>query len=103
MKNAVRMAGIALATSAGVGVATTLLPASLEDLCDFSDVIVEGRIVRSWCDWNDDPRQIVTRLVLDIEETFKGPRHAEILIEELGGSIDGLTTEVGCGGPPVPA
>jgi len=75
----------ALLVSAGLPVL------SLENLASQSDVIVSGRVVRSWAALDPENRFIWTHYEIKVTNILKGPAQASIEIAEPGGALHGVT------------
>jgi hypothetical protein len=67
--------------------ATSIPRLSFEELTDHSEIIVSGRIVRSWCDWDTDHRFIWTHYELRISAAHKGSPPQTVVVSEPGGVL----------------
>lgn len=70
--------------------ATTLAPLSVEQMTDAADLVVRGRVVTVWGEF-DENRRPVTRSEVLISEAFKGVAEAGdyVTVDTFGGVIDG--------------
>lgn len=73
----------------------TLLPRlDLPDLVHSSKLIVQGRVLRHWSDWDKTHRYIWTHYTLEIQGTLKGNAPTSITISEPGGTATGTTMKM---------
>jgi hypothetical protein len=68
-------------------VATSVVQLSLEELIDQSNLIVSGRITRSWTDWDAQHQYIWTHYEISVSNTHKGQPGSTVIISEPGGII----------------
>lgn len=88
---AVLSAGVLLASLAS---ATTVIPLSLEQLTQASTQVVEGRAIQSWSQWNPSHSFILTYTQFQVARTLKGETSTTLVIQQLGGKLDGITQRV---------
>jgi hypothetical protein len=74
--------------------ATVVPRLDLPDLVHSAELILHGRIVRHWSDWDQAHQFIWTRYLLEVQEALKGHPSASIAIAEPGGSADGTMMKV---------
>lgn len=73
----------------------TLVPAlSLRGLIDQSEIIVHGRVTRSWAAWDSAHKFIWTHYRLDIIDHVKGNPGPSVTVSEPGGSLDGVNMRI---------
>jgi hypothetical protein len=90
-----RMAVVCAALLFAAPSAATLVPRlSLEELVHSSDVIVHGRIARSWIAWDQDRKLIWTHYSLEIHDPLKLSGPQQIVVSEPGGILDGIGMQV---------
>ena len=87
-------AGFALAPRPAAATSLVLLPT--EKLTAGSDTILVGEVARTESYWRGN--QIVTRVIMRVEEIIKGERRSVVEIIVGGGSVGGLAMRV-IGGP----
>lgn len=56
--------------------------------------VVDGRVVSSSSEWTGDHRRIVTRVVVDVREAWKGTATGRITVVQPGGERDGIGQRV---------
>lgn len=92
-----------LATLAGLTVvlllarpvgATVVVPLTRTELLQRSDLVVRATVVGQQSQWNDDHSQIVTLTRLRVQAWVKGSSPQQLVLEQLGGSVDGLTSRI---------
>lgn len=81
------LAALAVCCSASVGMATTLVRLSLEQMSQASTAIVRGHVVRQETYWNPGHTQVMTDTTIRVENVFKGQPHSTLVVEQLGGTI----------------
>lgn len=95
--NPLRMLVLATALATGVATvapiqqarATTLAPATIEQLTDASDYVVRGEITETWTEVDADGN-IWTRARMKVTRTFKGPdAPTELILDSMGGEFAG--------------
>ena len=68
----------------------TLIPSvSFEALTDSSEIVISGRIARSWTAWDAGHKYIWTHYELIATAAFKGNATSRVEFAELGGELDG--------------
>jgi hypothetical protein len=68
----------------------TLVPAlSLEALIDQSEIIVHGRVTRSWPAWDSKHKYIWTHYRIEVLDPIRGNPGTSLVVSEPGGSLDG--------------
>ncbi|MCU1324781.1 MAG: hypothetical protein JWN34_151 [Bryobacterales bacterium] len=75
---------------ATIGSATTLQRLSFEELTDTSDLIVAGKVTRSWSAWDAGHRYIWTHYSVAVSATEKGVQAATVELAEPGGVVEGM-------------
>ena len=78
----------------GAAFATTVIPLSVEELVQISSHIIEGRAVQSWSQWDANHNFILTYTKFQVQHTLKGQVGQEIIVRQLGGTVDGITQTV---------
>jgi hypothetical protein len=69
----------------------TLVPSlSLRELIDQSELIVHGRVTRSWSAWDDAHKYIWTHHQIEVVDSMRGAPGASVVASEPGGRVDGL-------------
>src|SRR6266478_257946 len=74
---------------AEVATATLIPRISFEKLTDSSELVVSGRITRSWTAWDADHKYIWTHYELATGAALKGSPGAIVEFAEPGGQVDG--------------
>ena len=70
--------------------ATTLQRLSFEELTDNSDMIVTGKVTRSWSAWDAGHHYIWTHYSLEVSSAQKGLQTATVEVSEPGGVAGGM-------------
>jgi len=69
----------------------TLVPSiSLRELIDQSELIVHGRVTRSWSAWDEAHKYIWTHHQIGVIEALRGYPGASVVASEPGGRVDGI-------------
>jgi hypothetical protein len=69
----------------------TLVPSlSLQELIDQSELIVHGRVTRSWAAWDSGRKYIWTHYQIEVIDPIRGNPGASVVASEPGGSVDGF-------------
>jgi len=79
-------ATVALLIASGAS-ATSVPSQTFEELTDHSELIVSGRIVRSWADWDSEHKFIWTHYELSVSGAQKGGPGATVQLSEPGGVV----------------
>ena len=90
-----RLLGIVAFLSAGGWLSATMAPRlTIEELVERSDLIVEGRCLRTWSAW-DAPTQFVwTHTEIQVWDSLKGDVLRTVVVSEPGGAIDGVEMSI---------
>jgi hypothetical protein len=82
-------------------VATSMVPVSVETLTDHAELIVRGKAVRSWSQWNEQHSLIYTCTEFTVDRTLKGDASSsqpgsagKVIVKQLGGSMGGIAQHV---------
>lgn len=82
-------------------VATSMVPVPVETLISNSELIMQGKAVRSWSQWNEQHSLIYTYTEFTVDRTLKGDASSsqpgsagKVIVKQLGGSIGGVTQHV---------
>jgi hypothetical protein len=67
--------------------ATTVPSLTFEQLTDQSDMVVSGRVTRSWSDWDSHHKFIWTHYELAVTDSAKGSPGSTVVLSELGGLV----------------
>src|SRR5215212_2782640 len=79
--------GLLLAFAASAAVVPTL---TVDELVDRSEIIVHGRIARSWAAWDGAHKYIWTHHEVEIIDPIAGAGYAPVVVSEPGGKLDGI-------------
>jgi hypothetical protein len=71
---------------------------TLGGLTKASSDVIRGKVVARQSRWNDSKTLIVTDVVLQVSEAFKGATAGQVTLEVVGGRVDDLVLDV-VGGP----
>jgi len=63
---------------------------TLAGLAANSEVIVEGRVTRTWSAWDSNHKYIWTHYELQVADVLKGAALAAVVVSEPGGALDGI-------------
>jgi hypothetical protein len=74
--------------------ATQVARLSFEELTDSSDLIVSGRLTRSWAAWDAGHKYIWTHYALSAGAVHKGAAGPTVELAEPGGTLDGIVMSV---------
>jgi hypothetical protein len=84
-----------LATLVPPADATTVIRRSTEELTVLSEFVVEGTVTDVEARWRDDHKFVYTYVTIEVEEVMKGRLgESTIVLEELGGTANGVTATV---------
>ncbi len=86
--------GLCVAALVPLAQATTLQRISFEELTDNSDLIVTGKVTRSWAAWDSGHHYIWTHYAVEVTSAQKGTPGNVVEISEPGGSAEGLTMTI---------
>jgi hypothetical protein len=73
---------------------TLIVPQSVEQLTQTSDLVVRGTVSGQESRWSPDHRLIFTFVRLRVEEAIKGSATGEIVVRRSGGQVDGIGQRV---------
>ena len=62
----------------------------LEQLIDGSEIIVHGRVARSWSAWDGDHKYVWTHHEIEVIDPIRGSGGAAVVVSEPGGKLDGI-------------
>jgi hypothetical protein len=74
--------------------ATSILRLSLEQTIAQSESIVEGDVIRNWCDWDSGHRFIWTHTEIAVRGRWKGSGASSVIVSEPGGTIGNMNLDV---------
>jgi hypothetical protein len=83
--------------------ATSMIPVSVETLTSNAELIMQGKALRSWSQWNPQHSLIYTYTEFAVDRTLKGAvsasqsktgSTAKIVVKQLGGTIAGVAQHV---------
>ena len=63
---------------------------SLEQVIDQSEIIVHGRVARSWSTWDSAHKYIWTHHLIEVIDRVRGAQASSIVASEPGGELDGV-------------
>ncbi len=67
---------------------------TLEELVSESQVIVHGRVLRSWTEWDAGHQNIWTHHEIEVLDPIGGTVQKTVVASEPGGTVDGLTMQI---------
>jgi hypothetical protein len=79
---------------AGPVLASVAVRMDVATLTAASTDVVDGRVISSTPEWTGDHRRIVTRVVVEVRETWKGTATGRIIVVQPGGERDGIGQRV---------
>ena len=82
-----------------IGRATVIGRLSFEDLVDTSELVIAGKVTRSWAAWDAHRKYIWTHYEVAVQSAQKGAAGATVEMAEPGGALDGIV--MGIAGTPV--
>ncbi|HUM12447.1 MAG TPA: hypothetical protein VLT82_15985 [Myxococcaceae bacterium] len=85
---------LALLTAAAPALASTALQMDVSSLTAQATDVVRGRVVSSTPAWTADHRRIVTRVEVEVLETWKGNATGRLTVLQPGGELDGIGQRV---------
>jgi hypothetical protein len=71
-----------------------VVPQTIEQLTAASTLVVSAHADRSWQAWDPQHHLIYTYTVLTVTKTLAGPAVPQVLVRQMGGSLDGITQKV---------
>ncbi len=75
----------------GMTLQAAMVPSlSLEDVIDQSEVIVHGRVGRSWTAWDNAHKYIGTHHAIEVIDRVRGGGAGPIVVSEPGGEVNGI-------------
>jgi hypothetical protein len=74
--------------------ATSILRISFEQTIAQADSIVEGDVVRNWCDWDKAHRYVWTHTQITVRGRWKGSGGSTVTVSEPGGTVGNLNVDV---------
>lgn len=83
--------GLLLAAAAQAVIVPAL---TLDDLVDQSEAVVEGRVVRSWTEWDRSRKFIWTHYEVAVAEALRGTALRTVVVSEPGGTVGDLTMQI---------
>jgi hypothetical protein len=63
---------------------------SLPQLIEGSEIIVHGRVGRSWAAWDGDHKYVWTHYAIEVIDPIRGSGMAPVVVSEPGGKLDGI-------------
>lgn len=78
----------------GAAVASTAVPLDTPALVAAATDVVDGNVVSSTSVWTGDHRRIVTQVVVEVRDTWKGTAAGRITVVQPGGERDGIGQRV---------
>lgn len=78
----------------GQVLASTAVQMDVAALTTASTDVVDARVVSATPEWTGDHRRIVTRVVIDVGEAWKGAASGQLVVVQPGGERDGLAQSV---------
>ena len=96
MKSIPRLGVLALLSFAQLVSATTVIPPTFNELVDEAQIVFLGEVAATRPRWADEPlgRAIITDVTFRVEDVFKGDAPSHVVLQFLGGSIDGYEFRV---------
>lgn len=88
------LAGLCVAALAPLAQATTLQRLTFEELTDSSDMIVTGKVTRTWAAWDASRHYIWTHYEVEVAATQKGARTTTVQLSEPGGTAEGTSMTI---------
>ncbi len=93
LPTALRSLALLLATTLPV-YGTLVVQLSFDELVQQSEVVAHGRVVSSRVAWDADRSSLWTHYEIQIEESLKGELESLVSIQEPGGELDGVVSDV---------
>lgn len=85
---------IGFVIACGAAPASMVLRLNLDELVGESEMIVHGRVLRSWSAWDSAHRFIWTHHELSVQDLLKGRTGTRVIVSEPGGTVDGISLQV---------
>jgi hypothetical protein len=79
---------------AGAALASTAVRLDAPALTAAATDVVDGKVVSSSSAWTGDHRRIVTHVVVEVRDTWKGSATGRITVVQPGGEVDGIGQRV---------
>jgi hypothetical protein len=83
-----------LVSLAGPAAAAVGLAATVEELAGESDAVLRGRVAGRASRWSEGGRRLVTEIVLEVNERWRGEAPARVVLLVPGGERDGVGQRV---------
>jgi hypothetical protein len=83
-----------LLLAAAPALASTAIQLDVASLTAASSDVVRGRVLSSAAAWTGDHRRIVTRVEVEVLETWKGAASGRVTVVQPGGVVDGIGQRV---------
>ena len=80
--------------AAGTALASTAVRLDTPALTAASTDVVDAKVVSSSSEWTADHRRIVTHVVIEVRDTWKGTAHGRVTVVQPGGERDGIGQRV---------
>ena len=80
--------------TAGTALASTAVRLDTPALTAAATDVVDGNVVSSSSVWTADHRRIVTHVVIEVRDTWKGAAHGRVTVVQPGGERDGIGQRV---------
>jgi hypothetical protein len=93
MKRFSSLAALAMVGSFACG-ATSVPRLSLEEMVVHSEMIVSGRVIRTWATWDSQHQFIWTHNEILVEDVVKGRHSDKVVVSEPGGVVDGIGMQI---------
>lgn len=74
--------------------ATSIVPMSIEEMTAKAGVVIEGRALDQWSQWDTNEHLIYTYTRFAVTQRLKGRSAGTILVRQMGGSAGGYTQVV---------
>jgi hypothetical protein len=88
MKPGVVIVGLLLALALATPVGAVMLSVSAADLVGEAEHVVSGRVTATEARWSSDGRSIVTQVVMEVDQAYKGDLGSQtIVLEYRGGEV----------------
>ncbi|MBF0342938.1 MAG: hypothetical protein HQL06_01780 [Nitrospirae bacterium] len=74
----------------GIPAMALMVALGTEDLTRGADVVIRGKVSQVKAQWSEDGKKIVTRSEVNVSEYVKGVGTSSVVVEQLGGEVDGM-------------